>query len=181
LLVFLSFVVSFLAARVFAIAIPDVVVVGGGIHFHHFWYGLAMIVVAGWLGIVYDNPHYRRFYAVLFGLGSGLVGDEVGLLLTFGNYNSDLTFFFFVIAVSVGAIGLLFFHYRERIEYDVLSLKNGERTVYLGVVVAGLSSLGFAADYIAFGVITVAVGSLIAAAGLRWHRREGPAPAAAPS
>ena len=63
----------------------------------------------------------------------------------------------------------------------MLSLRNGERIVYIGVVVAGLSAVSFADDYIAFGVITVAVGSLIAAAGLWWHRRGGLAPAPARS
>jgi hypothetical protein len=172
-LVLLSFVTSFLVARAFATLNPDVVVISGGIHFHHFWYGLAMIVTAAWLGIVYDNPKYRRFYAVLLGLGGGLVGDEVGLLLTFGDYDSDLTFFFFVIAVSVGVLGILLLGRRDRIEYDVLSLRNGERTVYIGVVVVGLSALGFAGDYLVFGVVTVAVGLLVVAAGLLWHRREG--------
>ena len=180
-LVLLSFMTSFLVARAFATLNPNVVVISGGIHFHHFWYGLAMIVAAGLLAIVQHSPKHRRFYAVLFGLGSGLVGDEVGLLLTFGNYDSDLTFFFFAIVVSAGAMGLLLFGYRERIEYDVLSLRNSERIVYIGVIVAGLSALSFADDYIASGVITVAVGSLMVAAGLWWHRREGLAPAPAHS
>src|SRR5271157_6543564 len=96
-LALLSFVTSFLVARVFATLNPSTVVVSGGIHLHHFWYGLVMIVVAGWLGIVYNRPQFVQVYAIVFGLGAGLVGDEVGLLLTFGDYNSSLTFFFFVI------------------------------------------------------------------------------------
>src|SRR5271169_1985628 len=97
---FLSFIASFLVARAFATLNPGTVVVTGGIHFHHFWYGLAMIVAAGGLGIVHQDPRFRKFYAVLFGLGGGLVGDEVGLLLTFGNYDSVLTLYFFVIVVT---------------------------------------------------------------------------------
>lgn len=171
-LVLLSFVTSFLIARAFATLNPDVVVIAGGIHFHHFWYGLAMIVTSAWLGIVYDDPRYRRFYAVLFGVGSGLVGDEIGLLLTFGNYDSDLTFYFFVGAVSLGAMGILFFRYRDHLEYDVLSLGNDERLVYIGVVIAGLSSLGFAADYLAFGLVVLAVGLLAVFAGFWWRKKE---------
>jgi len=175
-LVLLSFVTSFLVARGFATLNPDVVVVSGGIHFHHFWYGLAMMVVAALLAIIYGNPRHRRFYAVLFGLGSGLVGDEVGLLLTFGNYDSYLTFVFFAVVVSGGVMGLLLFGRREQIEYDVLSLRNSERTVYIGVVVAGLSALGFADGYIVLGSVTAAAGVLIAAVGLWWHRKEVHAP-----
>lgn len=86
-LVFLSFIVSFLAARAFSTLYPDVVLIAGGIHFHHFWYGIVMIVAASSMGIVYDDPRYHRLYAVLFGVGCGVFGDEVGLLLTFGNYD----------------------------------------------------------------------------------------------
>ena len=64
-----------------------------------------MIVAAGGLGIVHNDPRYRRLYAVVFGLGGGLVGDEIGLLLTFGNYDSVLTLYFFVIVVSAGGAG----------------------------------------------------------------------------
>jgi hypothetical protein len=168
----LSFVAAFLTARAFATLNPDTVVVTGGIHFHHFWYGLAMIVVAGWLGIVHNRPQYRRFYAVLFGLGCGLVGDEVGLLLTFGDYNSSLTFFFFVIVVSGASTGLLLTRRRKALEYDVFSVGSGERLLYVGVVVAGLSALTFAAGYLLFGAAIVAAGFAVAALGLWLHRKQ---------
>ena len=169
-LALLSFIAAFLAARTFATLNPDVVVVAGGIHLHHFWYGLTMIVVAGWLGIAHDHPRFRRFYAVLFGLGCGLVGDEVGLLLTFGGYDSNLTFIFFVLAVSSASLGILFTR-RKDLENDVLSLGNGERLLYIGVVVAGLSALPFAAGYLLFGALTVVAGLVIAALGLRLHAK----------
>ncbi len=169
-LMFLSFIASFLVARAFATLNPGTVVVTGGIHFHHFWYGLTMMVVAGALGIVHDDPRFRRLYAVLFGLGGGLVGDEVGLLLTFGNYDSVLTLYFFVIVVSGGVLGILLTRYRKELERDVLSLENGERLVYLGVVVAGLSALSFAADSLLFGVVTMSTGIVIVAGGLRLNK-----------
>src|SRR5271157_918451 len=112
-LMFLSFIASFLVARAFATLNPGTVVVTEGIHFHHFWYGLGMMVVAGALGIIHQDPRFRRLYAVLFGLGGGLVGDEVGLLLTFGNYDSVLTLYFFVIVVSGGVLGMLLTRYRK--------------------------------------------------------------------
>src|SRR5579862_4014582 len=87
-LALLSFVTSFVSARVFATLNPHTVVVSGGIHFHHFCHGRIMVVAAGWAGIIYGVPAYKRIYAVVFGLGAGLIGDEVGLLLTFGDYNS---------------------------------------------------------------------------------------------
>src|SRR6266550_2089762 len=95
-----AFVASFLGARLFATLNPTVTVVRGGIHFHHFWYGLAMVVSAGWLGITLNNERMGRNLAIVFGLGAGLIGDEVGLLLTFGDYTSNLTEIFFVAAVG---------------------------------------------------------------------------------
>lgn len=170
-LALLSFVSSFFSARIFATLNPNVVVVKGGIHFHHFWYGLVMLVVAGWFGIAYNRPDLVRIYAIVFGLGGGLLGDEVGLLLTFGDYNSTLTYFVFVMVVAIGCMSILFFGRRDRIRYDVIAIGRGERLAYVGVVIAGLSAVAFAAGLIPVGVIVVAVGSVVVILGLLWHRR----------
>ena len=70
-LALLSFIAAFLAARTFATLNPDVVVVAGGIHLHHFWYGLTMIVVAGWLGIAHDHPRSAASTLSYSGLAAG--------------------------------------------------------------------------------------------------------------
>src|SRR5713101_1381080 len=93
---------GFFGARSFAVLNPNVVVVQGVIHFHHFWYGLGMVTLAGWLGIAFNRPRLVRTYTIIFGLGAGLIADEVGLLLTFGQYQSDLTTDFFV-----GVVGFI--------------------------------------------------------------------------
>jgi len=173
-LMFLSFIASFLVARAFATLNPHTVVVTGGVHFHHFWYGLILIVLSGALGIVHDDPRFRRLYAVLFGLGGGLVGDEIGLLLTFGNYDSVLTLYFFVVVVSGGALLTLFSRYRKELEYDVISLERGERLVYAGLGVTSASALWFAAGLLVPGAAVLIVGAVIAAAGLRSHRGRRP-------
>src|SRR5438552_15161190 len=98
----LGFMTACFGARVFAILTPTLIVAQGSIHFHHFWYGLGMITLVGWLGIAFNRPRLVRTYAIIFGLGSGLIGDEVGLLLTFGDYQSSLTTDFFV-----GVIGFI--------------------------------------------------------------------------
>jgi len=168
---FLSFVASFAGARIFTTFFPSTAVVTGGVHLHHFWYGLVMVAVAGWLGIAQIKPNLRRSYAVVFGIGGGLIGDEVGLLLTLGNYYSDLTYFFFLLVVALGAMGILAAGYKHELEDDVRSLEHGERTAYLGVVITGLSALSFAGGYVAYGAATLTVGLLITAAGVWWHRR----------
>src|SRR5207247_9677788 len=90
----LGFMTAFFGARVFAILNPTVVVAQGSIHFHHFWYGLGMVTLAGWLGIALNRPWLVRTYAIIFGLGAGLGGDEVGLLLKFGDYPCSFSMVF---------------------------------------------------------------------------------------
>lgn len=93
------------------------------------------------------------------------------MLLTFGNYNSSLTFFFFVIVVALVSMGLLLAKYEEKLEYDVMSLENRERAIYLGLVVAGLSSLAFAANLLWVGGAILLAGLLATAFGHYWFRR----------
>jgi hypothetical protein len=171
-LALLAFIASFLIARTFTTFFPGTVALTGGIHFHHFWYGLGMIVASGWLGIAQEGPRLRRVYAVVFGFGAGLVGDETGLLLTLGDYHSDLTYFVVVSIVAVSALLILLATRRKELEYDVFSIANGERMVYLGIVIAGASALSFSAGLYLLGASTLVLGTAVAAVGLRLHRKQ---------
>ena len=135
----LAFVVSFFGSRLFAMLFPGTVVMQGGIHLHHFWYGIALISVAGWMGIAWRNERLYRLYAVLYGLGAGFVGDEVGLLLTFNNYESGLTYLFFVAAISFVIIATLFLRYRAQLKEELLRLSVRERAAMVGVYITGFS------------------------------------------
>jgi len=135
----LAFVVSFFGSRLFATLFPGTVVMQGGIHLHHFWYGIALISVAGWMGIAWRNERLYRLYAVLYGLGAGFVGDEVGLLLTFNNYESGLTYLFFVAAISFVIIATLFLRYRAQLKEELLKLSFRERAAIIGVYITGFS------------------------------------------
>lgn len=138
-----AFVVSFFGSRLFATLLPNTVVMPGGIHLHHFWYGLALIAVAGWMGIAWRNERLYRLYAVLYGLGAGFVGDEVGLLLTFGNYQSELTYLFFIAAISFVIIATLFLRYRAQLQEELLKLTFRERVAMIGVYLTGFSVFFF--------------------------------------
>jgi hypothetical protein len=139
----LAFVASFFGSRLFATAFPTTVVMQGGIHLHHFWYGLALIAVAGWMGIAWRNERLYRLYAVLYGLGAGFVGDEVGLLLTFNNYQSELTYLFFIAAISFVIIATLFIRYRTQLQEELLKLTFRERVAMVGVYLTGFSVFFF--------------------------------------
>ncbi|TYB30510.1 MAG: hypothetical protein FXF47_08875 [Candidatus Mcinerneyibacterium aminivorans] len=63
-----------------------------GYHIHHFYFGIILIAFAGWLSLVkYQKIKIERV-AVLYGIGLGLLMDEIGLLLTWGDYYSSLSY-----------------------------------------------------------------------------------------
>ena len=173
LLTLLSFIASFLAARTFTTIFPTTTVVTGGIHFHHFWYGLVMVVSAGWLAIVSNHPDLDRVFAIVFGLGAGLIGDEVGLLLTLGNYQSDLTYVFFVGVLSFSGIAYLLFRYREQLEKGLLSIRSEVHLLNIGVFVAGLSAIAWAFNHFEVGLLILLLGAWMAIAGFVLRRRGG--------
>ncbi len=158
----LAFLGGFFGARLFHLAFPNLMVITSqGIHFHHFWYGLAMMGVAGWLGIVDNDEKFARVYAVVFGVGAGFVGDEVGLLLTFDDYYSELTFEFLVAAVAFLILVALMIRYRKQILDEVFHLSRGERLTHFGVFLIGFSALLFAFGTFELGVPLVAIGVVL--------------------
>jgi len=165
-----AFLASFFGSRVFATFNPQVVVVQQGIHFHHFWYGLGLMATAGWLGIARRSERLDRVYAIVYGLGAGFIGDEVGLLLTFGNYNSELTYIFFVAAISFILLATLFLRYKDRLVKDVLSIGMAERLYHLGIFVVGFSTIFLAFGLDSGGLLVALLGLALAFVG-RW--REG--------
>jgi hypothetical protein len=167
-----AFLVSFFGSRLFATVCPTCVVVGSGIHFHHFWYGIGMVALTGWLAIVGKRTDRRdRAYALVYGLGLGLIGDEVGLLLTFGNYYSELTYQIFVGAVGLIILGALAIRFGERLRKDFMRMERWEGVSLVGLFLAGFSTLFFAFDQ----DITGAAFALLGLFAIVWgylHRRE---------
>jgi|GEM_PF-1217729 hypothetical protein len=154
----LAFMTGFFAARLFAAQNPNVVVVQGSIHFHHFWYGLAMTTIAGWLGIAFNRPRLVRTYAIIFGLGAGLIGDEVGLLLTLGDYQSSLTTDFFVGVVGFIILASTLLRYRKILRRDVTHTSWNERLIYIGISLTGLSAIFFAVNTLTSGLVLASIG-----------------------
>ncbi len=109
LIALLAFVSGFWGARVFAVLTGIVVAPpGSGMHFHHLLYGMGMMGLAGWMGIARKLGRFDRVFALTFGLGAGVAGDEVGnVLLGFYPYPSPVSDLFFFAAVSFSLIALL--------------------------------------------------------------------------
>jgi hypothetical protein len=169
----LGFIAGFSVARIFATLNPTVVVVDphSGIHFHHFWYGLAMVIVTGWMGIALRNERLDRNLALVFGLGVGLIGDEVGLLLTFGDYRSELTAWFFATAIATIILVSLFWRFRKNIEDEVLDIGLHENLTHIGVLTALLSVIFFAFNNLTIGFVFIGLGILIFLVGYDRERR----------
>jgi len=162
---------SFLGSRAFATLNPQIVIIQQGIHFHHFWYGLALITIAGWLGIARPSGRLAKVYAIVYGLGAGFIGDEIGLLLTFGEYYSELTYVSLVAAISFILLATLLLRYGDRVVKDVFSISSAERVFHLGIFLVGFSAIFFAFGLSLQGLAVALVGLIIAATG-GWRERK---------
>jgi hypothetical protein len=110
--------------------------------------------VAGWMGIAWRHEKLYRLYALLYGLGAGLLGDEIGLLLTFGNYQSELTYMFFVATISAVIIGTLLIRYWDQLQRDLGRLSTRERWVLVTIYVVSFS---FYVIFLSSGISLIAI------------------------
>jgi hypothetical protein len=159
-----SFLVSFAVARVFTAFFPSAVLVVSGFHVHHFWYGLALLTIGGWIGINYREEHAERIAAIVFGVGGGLVGDEIGLLLTFGEYNSEVTYTFVIALVSFAFMAWLFRRHGQTIISELYGSFRANIDLYLGLFLAFLSSAFLIQSDNALVIVTSSIVLLIALA-----------------
>ncbi|MFW6270520.1 MAG: hypothetical protein ACOC4G_10620 [Bacillota bacterium] len=81
-----------------------------GYHIHHFYFGIALIIIAGWISINDIKVFSRKHAAIMYGIGLGLFMDEIGLLLTWGNYYSSLSY---ILSLFLGGVflNIVFFPY----------------------------------------------------------------------
>ena len=105
---------------------------------------------------------FAKFFVIIT-VVIGFIGDEVGLLLTFGDYYSDLTTDFFVAAIAFVLLVTLFLRYRKQIDFDVLRLHTPERLTQVGVFLIGFSILTFAFGAPELGIPLIVAGILLGA------------------
>jgi hypothetical protein len=130
-----------------------------------------MVVSTGWLGITLSNERMGRNLAIIFGLGAGLIGDEVGLLLTFGDYTSNLTEIFFVAAIAFIILVTLLTRGREHIEREVINISRRERLTQIGVFIGAFSVIFFAVENWGVGFAVLGLGILVFLWGFERERR----------
>jgi len=139
ILALVSFIASFVVARTFTTLNPNIVLVSGSIHIHHFWFGLVLQAIGGWLGISYNDERINRLAAILFGAGGGLIGDEVGLLLTFGNYWSEITYTLIIMFLAIASTSILIIRYSKTITTELTHFLRSNASLYFGVFLAVVS------------------------------------------
>jgi hypothetical protein len=86
-IIFTFFLLSFLLSRLIVYFLPGFNIADyfvGKYHIHHFFYGIALIVVSNWVVFVTDSIPLKRISAGIFGFGLGLIADEIGIFLACG-------------------------------------------------------------------------------------------------
>lgn len=107
-LVFFSFLITFAIARGFVILTNNNVhLIVNGYHIHHVTIGFIFLAVAGAVALGFRNG-FTSVSAILYGIGLGLIVDEFGLLISWGNYWSRFTYDLFVIVLLIFVNILLF-------------------------------------------------------------------------
>jgi hypothetical protein len=95
----LSFITAFAIARTYVILLgadnnPDTQLWIGSYHIHHFFFGTALLIISNWISLFWKKKGTKTLSAVCYGTGLGFFTDEIGLLLTEGNYWAKQTYIF---------------------------------------------------------------------------------------
>ncbi len=117
-LITLSFLITFTVSRAIVVlsgeSKPSLELWVGNYHIHHFFIGILLLAISGWIGLVGNQNKYKYTSAIVYGGGLGLLIDEIGLLLTWGNYWAKQSYVFGVIVIVIFLGIILYEHIKER-------------------------------------------------------------------
>ncbi len=122
-LIAVSFLASFITARLWVIYLgatgtvtPEVTytvgrnLVLGGYHIHHITYGIVLLAISAWLAINYWSKTMARISSILYGLGLGLIVDELGFIIGgIRPYQGDTEVFYVVVGVIAALASIVYF------------------------------------------------------------------------
>lgn len=83
----LAFILTFVFLRLLTFGIRfhllpvGNIVTSGGLHIHHFVWGIFTLLIVGFLGVMISDPRWHPWLATAFGIGAALVIDEFALWL----------------------------------------------------------------------------------------------------
>ena len=92
------------------------------------------------MGINYRDDQTERIAAIIFGVGGGLIGDEIGLLVTFGDYYSGITYTFVISLLVFVFIVTLFMRHGQAIINEILGFSRLNIDLYVSLFLAVVSS-----------------------------------------
>jgi len=161
-LALVSFILSVIVARAFTHFFPGAVLISGDLHIHHFWFGIALLAIGGWLGISYNHKEIDMVAAIIYGVGGGLIADEVGLLMTFGDYWSGITWTFVIVLVASASVLILLGMYGRAIVNELHDFVSSRVSLYVGIFLAAVS-IAFIVETDNLLVTVVSAGLTIAA------------------
>lgn len=107
--------VAFTATFIIARVVTGVIKLGdedtgnitaGGLHLHHYLWGILVVTAVAIFGLVDRNPRARTLMGLGLGIGLALIIDEIALLVTLEDVYWSTTGWTSV-AVAVGLIGII--------------------------------------------------------------------------
>lgn len=114
------------------------------------------------MGIVNQNMNIDQLAAVLYGAGGGLIADEVGLLLTLGDYWTELTYTLVIVFFVLACMSILLAKYWRIIRTQLWGISRSGAILYLGIFLAAIS-VGFLLTTSSLIVFDVSIVLLLAA------------------
>ena len=92
------------------------------------------------MGINYRDDQTERIAAIIFGVGGGLIGDEIGLLVTFGDYYSGITYTFVISFLAFVFMVTLFMRHGQAIINEIFGFSRLNIDLYVSLFLAVVSS-----------------------------------------
>jgi hypothetical protein len=80
-IVLLFFLPTFIVSRAMVYTAPDIFINAGGVHIHHFTWGILLLAITGYASLILHSTHARRRIAAIYGIGLALAFDEFGMWL----------------------------------------------------------------------------------------------------
>ena len=106
-IIFFSAMVTFLIARLFVyLTDQEFHLIIGGYTIHHFFIGVLIISITGIISLSFKGHEY--LLSLIYGIGLGLILDETGLLITWGDYSSRITYNLAVLFILI-SLNVIFF------------------------------------------------------------------------
>ena len=73
-----AFLLTITVARLISTVAPRFGATVGGVHIHHYVYGIFILTIAGYLALIFKGQRATSWIALLYGCGVGLTFDEFG-------------------------------------------------------------------------------------------------------